>query len=67
MSLRKESKDIVDFQFAWFTDGLGWNGAKHNLEETFDVLNNLYNLQDLENGAVDILTDSTKYFKQMIK
>lgn len=57
------SKSIVP----WAVNGPGWNGPKHNLEETFDVLNNLYNLQDLENGAVDILTDSTKHFKQMIK
>lgn len=39
MSSRKESKDIVGFHFVWFIDGLYWNGAKHNLEETFNVLN----------------------------
>ena len=66
-TLTLESKDISGFQFVWFTDGIGWNSAKHNLEETFDVLNNLYNLQDLENGAIDTLIDSTKYLKKIIE
>lgn len=39
----------------WFTDGTDWTSAKHNLEETIDVLDNLYNLEDLEKGAIDAL------------
>ena len=66
-TLTLEAKDISQFQFVWFTDGIGWNSAKHNLEETFDVLDNLYNLQDLENGAIDVLVDSTKYLKKIIE
>ena len=66
-TLTLESKDITGFQFVWFTDGIGWNSAKNNLEETFDVLNNLYNLQDLENGAIDGLIDSKKYLSNLIK
>ena len=50
-----ESKDIKGFEFVWFTDGIGWNGAKNNLEETFDVLDNLYNIQDLSEGIIDVL------------
>ena len=54
-NLAIESKLIDGFTFVWFTDGIGWNTAKHNLEETFDVLDTMYNLQDLENGKVDWL------------
>ena len=46
--------------------GIGWNTAKHNLEETFDVLDNLYNLQDLENGAIESLVDSTSYLNKLL-
>ena len=65
-TLTLESKNIAGFQFVWFTDGLGWNGAKHNLEETFDVLDNLYNLKDLEDGAINLLIDSTDYLKKLL-
>ena len=65
-TLTLEAKDITGFQFVWFTDGIGWNSAKNNLEETFDVLDNLYNLQDLENGAINNLIDSTKYLKHLL-
>lgn len=50
-----EAKDIKGFAFVWFTDGIGWQSAKHNLEETFDVLDNLYCIADLENGVVSEL------------
>ena len=53
--LTLESKGIKKFKFVWFTDGIGWNSARHNLEETFEVLDNLYNIHDLENGAIDDL------------
>ena len=36
-NLALESKQIDEFIFVWITDGIGWNTAKHNLEETFDV------------------------------
>jgi type II restriction enzyme len=47
-----ESKQIKGFSFVWFTDGLGWQSARHNLEETFDVLDNLYCITDLENDIM---------------
>lgn len=50
-----EAKDIDGFAFVWFTDGQGWHSAKHNLEETFDVLDNMYCITDLENGIVEKL------------
>ena len=54
-NLSIESKQVKDFTFVWITDGIGWNSAKHNLEETFDVLDTMYNLKDLESGALDKL------------
>ena len=50
-----ESKEIQGFAFVWFTDGQGWQSARHNLEETFDVMDNIYCISDLENGVVDTL------------
>ena len=66
-TLALESKGIKNFQFVWFTDGIGWNSAKHNLEETFDVLETLYNLNDLDNGALTSLVDSTEYLMILLK
>ena len=65
--LTLESKNITGLQFVWFTDGVGWNSAKKNLKETFDVLDNLYNLKDLEDGAIAHLIDSTSYLKKLLK
>lgn len=50
--LAEESKNIKGFAFVWVTDGLGWQGAKNNLEETFDVLDNIFNLKELEQGRL---------------
>ena len=50
-----EAKDINGFAFVWFTDGQGWKSARHNLEETFDVLDNMYCITDLENGIINKL------------
>ena len=52
-TLAQEVATINGVTFIWFTDGCGWNSARHNLEETFDVLDTVYNIQDLED---DILT-----------
>lgn len=47
-----EAKDLDYFKFVWFTDGWGWGNARNNLKETFDVLENLYNISDLEEGII---------------
>jgi type II restriction enzyme len=47
-----ESKSINGFSFVWLTDGRGWTSARNNLEETFDVLEHVYNIDDLENGVM---------------
>lgn len=54
-TLALETKGLKDFRFVWITDGQGWNSARNNLKETFDVLDNLYNIVDLDNGIIDCL------------
>lgn len=48
-----ETKKIKGFEFVWITDGRGWKNARNNLEETFDVLENLYNINDLNSGIIN--------------
>lgn len=47
-----ESNDVAGFKFVWFTDGKGWKPSRHNLEETFDVMQYIYNIKDLEDGVI---------------
>ena len=54
--IAQEVTTIDDFEFVWFTDGQGWTSAKHNLEETFDVMEHIYSIDDLENGIIKIFT-----------
>lgn len=58
--LALESKNIDSFTFVWITDGIGWNSARNNLEETFDILNELYNINDLKNGVLNQLFKKNK-------
>lgn len=51
-TITMETKDLGYFKFVWFTDGWGWGGARNNLKETFDVLEDLYSIADLEDGIV---------------
>lgn len=51
-TLALETDKIDSFTFVWFTDGKGWTSARHNLEETFDVMEHIYNINDLENGII---------------
>lgn len=51
-TLALETDTIDGFTFVWFTDGKGWTSARNNLEETFDVMSHVYNINDLENGIV---------------
>lgn len=56
-----ESKNIDRFKFVWFTDGIGWMSAKRNLEETFDVLDNMYSIDDLEHNILkDLFEEKNK-------
>lgn len=51
-TLALETDTIDGFTFVWFTDGKGWTSARHNLEETFDVMQHIYNIKDMENGII---------------
>lgn len=52
-TLALETDTIDGFTFVWFTDGRGWTSARNNLEETFDVMDNIYNIKDLESGIIN--------------
>ena len=51
-TLALETQNHPDFSFVWITDGQGWGSARNNLKETFDVLKNMYNILDLEDGVI---------------
>ena len=51
--IAQEAATIDGFEFVWFTDGSGWTSARHNLEETFDVMENIYSIDDLENNIIN--------------
>ena len=54
-TITMETRDLDYFKFVWITDGCGWYSARNNLRETFDVLEHLYNIKDLENGIISNL------------
>ena len=54
-TLAFETDTIDGFTFVWFTDGKGWTSARHNLEETFDVMEHVYNIKDMEDGIIDAI------------
>lgn len=50
--IAEEAKNVVGFKFVWFTDGMGWISARNNLKETFDIMDNIYNIADMERGVM---------------
>lgn len=50
--IAEESKKIDNAKFVWITDGKGWYKARKNLFETFEVLPELYNINDLKQGVL---------------
>lgn len=53
--LAEESKKVAGVTFVWVTDGIGWKSARKNLEETFNVLDTMYSINDLDNGVLNHL------------
>lgn len=51
-TIATEMKNIKGAKFVWFTDGAGWKSAARNLEETFDVLDDIYSINDMQNGIM---------------
>ncbi len=50
--LSQEADGISGFTFVWFTDGTGWRSARGNLRETFEVMDMIYSIDDMENGIM---------------
>ena len=50
--IAEEARDIQGVEFVWVTDGGGWISARRNLEETFNVMEHLYNISDMTNLVV---------------
>ena len=50
--IAEEAEKVVGFEFIWFTDGMGWISARNNLRETFDRMENVYNINDMKNGIM---------------
>lgn len=53
--IAEEVKSCQGVNFVWITDGAGWKTAKRNLHETFNILDTIYNIKDLENGVLKML------------
>lgn len=53
--IAEKTKNIDGVTFVWITDGAGWKYARKNLEETFNILDTIYNIDDLENGIINML------------
>ncbi|MBU1094405.1 MAG: type II restriction endonuclease [Firmicutes bacterium] len=51
--INNESCNIKDFIFIWITDGFGWCKIKNNLRNSFNQIEHLYNINDLENGILN--------------
>ena len=51
--LSQHADAIEGFTFVWITDGIGWKSARGNLRETFEVMDAIYNIDDMENGVME--------------
>ena len=56
--IAEETRNINGFVFVWITDGKGWKSAKKNLKETFNSLETIYNIADMEKGLLNNLFTS---------
>lgn len=53
--LAQEADTVDGFTFVWITDGTAWRSARGNLRETFDVLDTIYSIDDMEHGIMKTL------------
>ncbi len=53
--LAEEAAGLENFKFVWITDGKGWFTTKGNLKETFDTMEHIYCIKDLEESALNRL------------
>lgn len=47
--ISEDAKQVDGVEFVWLTDGAGWRSARRNLKETFDTMEHIYNIKDMEN------------------
>jgi len=38
---------VPGFEFVWITDGIGWKSAKNKLQEAYNIIPSIYNLQTI--------------------
>lgn len=57
-----EINKYENFEFVWITDGRGWNTAKNQLEEAFNIIPSVYNLTTLENFTKKVLEEGVITF-----
>lgn len=50
--LSQEAETVAGFKFVWFTDGIGWKSARGNLRETFEVMEHIYSIDDMEHNVM---------------
>ena len=53
--LSQEAETVEGFEFVWFTDGIGWKSARGNLRETFEVMEHIYSIDDMEQGIMEVV------------
>ncbi|QJR44461.1 restriction endonuclease [Mycoplasma miroungirhinis] len=50
--MASEINQIKKVTFVWFTDGKGWKSSRRGLQEAFESIKNIYNINDLKNGII---------------
>ena len=53
--LLSQHADAINGFTLWFTDGIGWKSARGNLRETFEVIDTIYSIDDMEKGVMESL------------
>ena len=53
--LSQHADAIEGFTFVWITDGIGWKSARGNLRETFEVMDTIYSIDDMEQNIMSEL------------
>ncbi len=51
-SLANDINNLENIYFVWITDGKGWISARNNLKETYDIMEHIYTIDDLESGVM---------------
>lgn len=61
-NVASEINKYENFEFVWITDGRGWNKAKNQLEEAYNIIPSVYNLTTLENFTNKVLEEGVINF-----